>query len=124
MAEEEVQEVHHNLVPVGSSVSAGISEGAHHIVEQDALEKDHSHQPQPDSAEVEDIVGIDLAEDTAPEADRDSEEGIDLERGSDQVVDRKEPRMVADFRMEAGRTLCAFAQVILNVNLLRRYREE
>lgn len=31
---------------------------------------------------------------------------------------------MADFRMEAGRTLCAFAQVILNVNLLRRYGEE
>jgi hypothetical protein len=91
MAEEEVREVHHNLVPVGSSVSAGIAKGGHHIDEQEALEKHHSHQPQPDSAEVEDIVGIDLAGDTAPEVGRDSEEGIDLERGSDQVVDRKDP---------------------------------
>jgi len=40
----------------------------------------HSHQPQLDIAEVEDIVGTNLAEDTALEADGDSEEDIDHER--------------------------------------------
>ncbi len=36
--------------------------------------------------------------------DSNFEGGIDHERGTGQVVDRKEPRMGADHNMEAGRT--------------------
>lgn len=36
---------------------------------------------------------------------RDFEEGIGLERGTGQLVDKKDPRKAVGFRMEAGRTL-------------------
>jgi hypothetical protein len=39
----------------------GIAEVVHHMAEEEVREVHHSHQPQPDSAEVEDIVGINLA---------------------------------------------------------------
>lgn len=67
--------------------------------------------------EVEDIVAAGFAEDTGPEVDRDSEEGIDLERGIGQLADRKDPHMGADLRMEAGRTSFTVA-VGFGVNLL------
>jgi hypothetical protein len=57
---------------------------------------------------VEDIDGTDFAAGTVPEADRDSEEGIDFERDTGQLVDRKGRRMGVDLHMEAGRTLCAY----------------
>jgi hypothetical protein len=122
IAEAGVQEMHRNLVPVGNSVSAGTAEGARRIVEQEALEKHHSPQLQPDSTEVEGIVGTDLAEDIVPEVDWDSEEGIDLERGTGQLADRKGPRTEVDLHMEAGRALCAVASDT-RCNLLKFYGE-
>jgi hypothetical protein len=55
------------------------------------------------------FVGTDLAEDTALEADGDSEEDIGHERDTGQLANRKEPRTGVDLHMEAGRTLYAFS---------------
>jgi hypothetical protein len=107
IAEGEAQEVRYSPVLGDIAEVEGIAEAARHTVGEEVPGTLHRQLLlPPDTAGVEDIVGTGLAADTGPAADRDSEEGIDLGRGSGQLADRMEPHMGADLRMEAGRTLC------------------